>query len=280
MQTYEILVRNRAVIPNSQDMTLVRTSIGIDQVHVMFDNAEWLDFPIKITFGQGNDLITTPLTVGLIDGSDEWVAEATVTIPYEVIDMTGPIRVTLQGTDSEGRHIITAQGSPLSVEEAGDVDEGSMPDDAPTQDEWQQAYADARVLMNEMRTTIDNLQAQIDDIVQDAKDEIDDEVERGLAPATTASLGVIQVGTGLTVTDSGILSADETNGMTTSQVLQLANLARLAAYGFDTEFDDYGILRNTVKVKTGAIPIDDETIKVNDDGKLYVSLTSADGEGY
>lgn len=280
MQTYEILVRNRAVIPNSQDMTLVRTSIGIDQVHVMFDNAEWLDFPIKITFGQGNDLITTPLTVGLIDGSDEWVAEATVTIPYEVIDMTGPIRVTLQGTDSEGRHIITAQGSPLSVEEAGDVDEGSMPDDAPTQDEWQQAYADARILMNEMRTTIDNLQAQIDGIVQDAKDEIDDEVERGLSPATTASLGVVQIGTGLTVTDSGILSADETNGMTTSQVLQLANLARLAAYGFDTEFDDYGILRNTVKVKTGAIPIDDETIKVNDDGKLYVSLTSADGEGY
>ena len=280
MQTYEILVRNRAVIPNSQDMTLVRTSVGIDQVHVMFDNAEWLDFPIKITFGQGEDLVTTPLTVSLIDGSDEWVAEATVTVPYEVIDMTGPIRVTLQGTDSNGRHIITAQGSPLSVEEAGDVDEGSMPEDAPTQDEWQQAYADARVLMNEMRTAIDNLQSRIDEVVQDAKDEIDDEVERGLAPATTASLGVIQVGTGLSVTDSGILSADETNGITRAQVLQLANLARLATYGFDTEFDDLGILKNTVKVKTGALPIDGETIKVNDDGKLYVALTSADGEGY
>ena len=280
MQTYEILVRNRAVLPNSQDMTLVRTSVGIDQVHVMFDNAEWLDFPIKITFGQGEDLVTTPLTVSLIDGSDEWVAEATVTVPYEVIDMTGPIRVTLQGTDSEGRHIITAQGSPLSVEEAGDVDEGSMPEDAPTQDEWHQAYADARVLMNEMRTTIDSLQARIDEIVQEAKDEIDEEVERGLSPATTASLGVVQVGNGLSVTDGGILSADETNGITTSQVLQLANLARLAAFGFDTEFDDAGILKNTVKVKSGALPIDGETIKVNDDGLLYVTLTSADGEGY
>ena len=52
MQTYELLVKERSVRPNSKDMTLVRTSIGIDQVHILFDNAEWLGFPITCTFAR------------------------------------------------------------------------------------------------------------------------------------------------------------------------------------------------------------------------------------
>ena len=126
MQTYEILVKERAVRANSKDMTLVRTSIGIDQVHILFDSAEWLDFPITCTFAQGDDVITIPVTVTELRNS-EWVAETTVVVPYEVIDMVGSIRVTLQGTDAQGNHIITAKGSPLSVEEACDVIEGLAP---------------------------------------------------------------------------------------------------------------------------------------------------------
>lgn len=292
MQTYEILVKNRAVLPNSQDMTLVRTSIGIDQVHVLFDNAEWLDFPIKITFSQGGDVVTQPLTISLIDGSDEWVAEATVTVPYEVVDMTGPINVTLQGTDSDGRHIITAKGAPLSVEEAGDVVDGSMPEDAPTIDEWQQAYADAMTLMNDVQTLRDNLQSRIDQMVetmddvldekaQDAVDEILDEYAK---PATTESLGRVQVGNGLRITEEGVLSALSTNGVTDEEKSQIRNLAMLAYYCFDTTFDELGLLEDTAKVKMSALPLadvcDGTTITVGDDGKLKLALTIADEIGY
>ena len=145
MQTYEILVRGRAVHPNSDDMTLVRTSIGIDKIHVLFDNDEWLDFALTVTFAQGGadgPKVTQSLTPSTISGT-EWVAEAECVIPYEVIEMTGPIRVTFQGYDTDGNHIITAAGAPLSVEEAGDVDDGEPPEPVPTISQWEQAYADA-----------------------------------------------------------------------------------------------------------------------------------------
>ena len=292
MQTYEILVKNRAVLPNSQDMTLVRTSIGIDQVHVLFDNAEWLDFPIKITFSQGGDVVTHPLTISLIDGSEEWVAEATVTVPYEVIDMTGPINVTLQGTDSDGRHIITAKGAPLSVEEAGDVVDGTMPEDAPTIDEWQQAYADAMTLMNEVQTLRDNLQSRIDQMVDAMDDTLDEKAQDAVGeildeyskPATTSSLGMVQVGNGLSITEAGVLSASATNGVTVAERSQIMNLALLASYCFDTEFDDVGLLKDTAMVKGSALPLSDicdgTTVTVGDDGKIKLAITIADEIGY
>jgi len=292
MQTYEILVQNRAVRGNSADMTLVRTSVGIDQVHIMFDDAEWLDFPIKITFAQGDDVVTQPLTVSEIENSDEWVAEATVTVPYEVVDMVGRIRVTLQGTDADGRHIITAKGSPLSVEEAGDVIDGTPPEDAPTVDEWTQAYANAQSLLNDVQSIKSNLQGQLDDMVDAIREQVsadsqaivDQILETCAAPATKESLGLVQVGAGLSITEAGLLSASATNGITTSQIMQLRNLASLAYYCFDTEFDDTGALREGATVKPTALPlasmVDGTTITITDDGKLALALPVADGTGY
>lgn len=291
MQTYEIMVKNRSVKANSPDMTLVRTSVGIDRVHILFDDAEWLDFPIKITFAQGEELVSQPLTVSLIDDASDWVAEATVTVPHEVIDMVGPIRVTLQGTDSNGRHIITAKGSPLSVEEAGDVVEGSMPEDAPTQGEWEQAYADAMTLLNEVQTIKDNLQSRLDAMVASVEQEVSDGAQAAVdqilgtyaVPATRESLGLVQIGDGLSISTQGILSAS-TSTFTASDRSQLSNLAALAYYCFDTEFDeDTGALLDTAKAKPSAIPlaemVDGDTIAVVD-GKLSLAIPIADGEGF
>jgi len=292
MQTYELLVENRAVRANSKDRTLVRTSVGIDQVHVMFDSAEWLDFPIRITFAQGDDVVTQALSVSEIEDSDKWVAEATVTVPYEVIDMVGPIRVTLQGTDADGRHIITAKGSPLTVEEAGDVVVGTPPADAPTTDEWQQAYADAQTLLNEVQSIKNNLQAQLDSMVaevrtqvtDDSQEIVDEILETYAVPATPERLGIVQIGSGLSITEEGILSASVTNGITASEQMQLRNIASLAYYCFDTAFDEYGVLKDTAKVKTSALPLseiaDGTTISVNDDGKIALALPVANEVGY
>ncbi len=280
MQTYELLVTGRAVRANSTDTTLVRTSIGIDQIHVMFDSDEWLGFPLTVTFAQsGVDPVTQSLTVTEITDSDEWVSEATVTIPYEVITMVGPIRITFQGTDSDGRHIITAKGSPLSVEEAGDVDEGVMPSDAPTIDQWQQAYADAMTQVNAAASVVANLQSQLEAMVASASESIASTVSSYLVPATTESLGVIQVGDGLEI-DDGVLSVSTTNGITDGQAMQISNLASLAYYCFDTTFDDSGYLEDGALVKAAAVPVDGSTIAVDDNGKLYVPLVNVDSEGY
>lgn len=300
MQTYEILVKNRAVIGNSKDMTLVRTSVGIDQVHVLFDNPEWLDFPITITFAQGDRKITQSLVVSGVD-TEDWVAESTCEVPWEVIESTGPIRVTLQGTDSGGNHIITAKGAPLAVEEAGDVIEGDVPSEAPGVDDWYQAMADAMAAVNNAATLVNTLQARIDEIVATAAETVESYV---LPIASAETLGGIRVGDNLTITQDGILSAvasapsgDDSeeeiiqNGITAEQLSLLYNLQLLAIYAFDTEFID-GILQNTVAIKprtmplakisaVGAVKVDDETIKVTTDGTISATqyeLPVADSE--
>ena len=289
MQTYELIVEGRSIRSNSADSTLVRTSVGIDQVHVYFDNEEWLSFPLTATFSQnGVRPVTSSMTVSRITNSDEWAAESTLSVPYEVIGMVGPIYVTIQGTDSNGNHIITAKGSPLSVEEAGDVTMGEIPGDAPTVDQWTQAYADARVAINEVQGIIDNLRGSLDTMLADARSQLEGEVESAsddivrtyAVPATGTSLGLVMVGDGLTVTDDGMLSAQVTNGITERQASQIANIASLAYYCFDTSFDDDGNLEEGATVKGTAIPVDGTTLKINDDGKLAIAVAFGDSEVY
>ena len=281
MQTYELTVEGRTVKANSDDTTLVRTSIGIDQVHVLFDSAEWLDFPLTVTFAQkGVRPVTDSLVVSRVYDSDRWVAEATCTVPYEVIQMVGKIRVTFQGTDSDGRHIITALGYPLSVEEAGDVAVGDIPSDAPTVDQWRQAYADAMAAANAAQSLVSNLEGRLEQMVAEATASIEDEISGVLVPATTSTLGSVVVGSGLAVTDEGVLSSVETNGITREQASQIANLARLAYFAFDTTIDQDGILREDVMVKGSALPVDGTTISINESGGLCVAFGYADGEVY
>lgn len=146
MKTREVLVTGRSV-QSTGDVALVRTSVGIDQMHVLFDAAEWVGFgTVKCTFKNMSDIenpVTVSLTPTAVD-SEDWAAEATCTIPWEVIQDVGTIAVTFQATDSSSNHIITARAeSVLSVIEAGDVNEGTVPSTAPTLSEWEQAYADA-----------------------------------------------------------------------------------------------------------------------------------------
>ena len=283
MQTYEILVKNRAVVGNSKDMTLVRTSVGIDQVHVLFDNQEWLDFPITITFAHGDARVTKSLVISGVTSS-EWVAESTCDIPWEVIETTGPIRVTLQGTDSEGNHIITAKGAPLAVEEAGDVINGDVPSDAPSVDDWYQAMADAMAAVNNAATLVNTLQSRIDEIVAEAQQSIE---QYALPVASADTLGGIKVGENLTIGEDGTLSAtakpssgqqSDASWSTDAVESLLYNLQMLAYYAFDTDFVA-GILQDTVKVKpkslplakigaVGAVKIDDDTIKIDVDGTI------------
>lgn len=280
MQNYEIIVSGRSVRANSADTTLVRTSIGIDKLHVLFDSEEWLSFPVKVTFANGETLVTASLTLSSLE-SDEWAAESECAIPWEVIQDLGGIRVTFQGTDSSGNHIITeASGTPLTVVEAGDVADGTVPTPAPTVDEWNQAYADAMQAASDAASVVSNFQGRIDEIVAEAEAEIGALVG-DLPIATTESLGTVQIGDGLTIDADGLLSADETDGMTPDQVAALANLRRLASYAFDSTWSDEGDLQSAV-VKSQALPIatsttrgtvlaDGESIEVGSGGTLSVA---------
>lgn len=281
MQTYELVVEGRTIRPNGNDNTLVRTSVGMDRVHVLFDSNEWVSFPITATFSQeGVRPVTTSMTVTSVSNSSKWAAQGTVDVPYEAITRVGPIRVTFQGTNSGGNHIITAFGEPLMVEEAGDVEIGDMPGDAPTIDQWTQAYADAVAAINNAQTVIDNLQQALDDMVAGAESSLDDQIEAAFVPATTSTLGMIKVGEGLEVDVDGMLHATQVNGITDEQAMQISNLALLADYCFDTNFGEDGYLLDDAKAKASAIPVDGTTIAVNDDGLLTVAVLDGDGELY
>lgn len=256
MQTYEILVRERSVLPNSADMTLVRTSVGIDQVHVMFDNAEWLDFPISITFGNGDTVITQSLTTSAISGSDEWVAEGTCVIPWEVIqDSTESLRVTLQGTDSGGDHIITAYGAPLKVEECGDTASGDIPSGAPTQSEWEQAYANAQVAINSLQSKLDECDAAIAEMQQYTPQ-----------AATSETLGLVQP-------DNETITVDE-NGVITANAYTLPTAASNVLGGV--------MVGNTLKIsEIGALNVADSIINASGgvvDGYLHEGAFYEDAE--
>lgn len=262
MQTYEILVRGRAVYSNSEDTTLVRTSIGIDKIHVMFDNAEWLDFALTVTFAQGETKVTSSLTPTVLDGG-EWVAEAECLIPWEVIQMTGPIRVTFQGYDANDNHIITAAGSPLSVEEAGDVDDGEPPETAPTQSQWEQAYAAAMAAASNAQSAADDVREVLDDIVT---------YER--PPATTETLGEVMAdGTSITVDTDGtihstapvaelpIASESVLGGVKVGGNLSIDSNGVLSAQ------DSY-VLPTASTSQLGGVKIDGDTVNIDANGVI------------
>lgn len=302
MQTYELIVKNRAVRGNSPDMTLVRTSVGIDQVHVLFDDPEWLGFPVTITFANKEVSVTQSLPLVELESS-EWVAEATLTVPHEVIEMVGTIRVTVQGTDSLGRHIITAKGAPMAVEEAGDLDEGTLPSDVPTVDQWQQAYSDAVSAANAARSAAAMIEANFESIIADAQAALQDTIDSVFHPATRESLGIVQVGRNLGITDEGILYAvipgydeddDDEEGtgsaLTEAESFLLYNLQALGYFAFDTTFDANGMLESTVTVKRTALPIattralgvvrpDGTTLSVDEYGTLSVPYVTHDWNG-
>ena len=229
MQTYELLVKERSVQPNSADMTMVRTSVGIDKVHILFDNAEWLDFGITITFGNGNTLVTQPLVVSAL-ADDLWVAEAECVVPWEVLQDVGNVRVTLQGTDSDDRHIITAYGAPLSVEEAGDTDDGEPPEDAPTIDQYTAAMNAALEAANEASSAAEAAEDAAEAAAQAVpiatyaiagkvkpdgntvtidSDGTISAVQQGytLPTASSSRLGGVKVGNNLTIGSDGTLNA-------------------------------------------------------------------------
>jgi hypothetical protein len=181
----------------------VRTSVGIDRIHVLFDDAEWLGFPVTATFAQGDTVITQAIEVSSAHGSDDWMAEAECVIPFEAMMKVGPVRITFQGTDSSGNHIITAKGAPLYVEEAGDVAMGDIPSDAPPIDQWQQAYANAVAAANRAASAAAELESRMASIVSEAEAEISEMIGGSIGPATYDDAGVVKIGSGLEVSADG-----------------------------------------------------------------------------
>lgn len=201
MQTYELTVTNRVISPNSDDVTLVRTSVGVDEVHVYFDSDEWVEFPLTVTVSSDSDSITQSLSASVVSDSEEWSAEATFRMPWEPLRAAGPLRITIQGTDNDGNHIITARGTPLVVEEAGDVTLGDVPEGAPTINQYQQVYNDAIEAIRDIRAEIDGLS---DFVTFDDVAEVD-------------GIGLVKPdGITITVADDGTISGASQIGVATA----------------------------------------------------------------
>lgn len=286
MQTYEISVVGRTVLPNGGDTTLVRTSVGVDAVHVLFDNAEWLDFGVLATFANGDNAVSKSVTLTSVD-SDDYAAEATCEVPWEVLQEVGDIEITFSGTKQDGDYIITeASEALLTVVQEG-VNDASEPSPEPTISEWEQAYADAMAAVNRAASVVENLEAEIDSIVSRADGEIDakiDEIEvQEVGIATTEEAGiVIPDGVTITVDENGVITATvEGGGMTPAQANALANLQRLAAYAFESVFDDESGHLVSAVTRQQALPIatstqrgtvqpDGESLEVGTGGTLSV----------
>lgn len=287
MQTYELAVTGRSVALNGGLSTLVRTSIGVDQVHVLFDNEEWLDFPVTATFANGEASVTQSVAMTAVDDG-QYAAEATIPVPWEVIQEVGGISVAFAGTDASDNHIVTAaSGTPLTVDEAGEID-GSDPTGSPTTDEWHQAYAQAVQAGNDAATLVANLQDRVDAIVTDAEGRIDEKIDEidtqvDVDVATTEAPGIVQPdGETITVDEDGVITAINVDGMTDAQKSALANLQRLAAMAFDSVFEE-GVLQEAT-VDPSALPLATQTTRgaVRPDGESLVlgqrGLLSVDPE--
>ncbi len=130
MQTYDLLIKDRAITLVSDDKTLVRTSIGVDNVRLLFDSDEWLNgFDLSCAFINGDVIAEVDITPQAVANSVH-LAECTVDVPDEVLTQTGALGVTVHGTDENDRHIITARAFPLTVELEGD-EEGEAPQPNP-----------------------------------------------------------------------------------------------------------------------------------------------------
>lgn len=286
MQVYEVVVVGRSVLPNGGDTTLVRTSVGVDSIHVLFDSSEWLDFGVIATFANGDNAVSKSVTLTSVD-SDDYAAEATCEIPWEVLQEVGDIEVTFSGTKQDGDYIITeASEAILTVVQEG-VNDASDPSPEPTISEWEQAYADAMAAANDAASVVANLEAEIDSIVSQAEGEIDAKIAeivvQEVGIATTEEAGVVMPdGVTISVDENGVITATvEGGGMTPSQANALANLQRLAAYAFESVFDDESGHLVSAVTRQQALPIatstqrgtvqpDGESLEVGDGGTLSV----------
>lgn len=118
MQTYELTVRERSITRTSGDQTMVRTSRGVDRLHILFDSPEWLDFDLSVAIYNGGTLIESPVTVTSLLG--DHLAECYVDVPDEVLESLGALGVTVHGADETNNHIITERAFPFTVEQEGD----------------------------------------------------------------------------------------------------------------------------------------------------------------
>lgn len=129
MQTYDLLIKDRAITLVSDDNTLVRTSKGVDSVRLLFASDEWLDgFDLSVAFINGQTIEEVDITPQASTG--DYLAECTVDVPDEVLTQTGALGVTVHGSDENDNHIITARAFPLTVELEGD-EEGEAPQPNP-----------------------------------------------------------------------------------------------------------------------------------------------------
>ncbi len=283
MLTHEISVIGRSVIADSLAIELVRTSVGVDQLHVRFDSDEWLDFAVEVTFSNGSDVVTQSVVLSALSDAEGWLAETTVTIPWEVLDENGRVYVTFEGTDSSGNHIVTAKCSPLTVVEAGDLRSDTEPTESPSVTDWQQAYSDAMAVVSQAATLVSELESRLETMVSDAESAALEAIASYQTPATADSLGMVKVGDGLAITSDGTLTATAV-GLTNAQRMQMANIASLITYCFDTTFDSDGIVESTATVKRSALPIasvtglgvvkiDGTTITIDSGGLITANTT-------
>ncbi len=117
MQTYELEIADRVITLASDDETLVRTSSGRDRLLVRFLDDEWLGFD-HVAVAMSNGEAFEESEVSLVGGTEPY---AYAEVPDEVLLAVGDLGVCVHAWDSEGRHIITRQSHPLTVEPEGDA---------------------------------------------------------------------------------------------------------------------------------------------------------------
>lgn len=120
MQTYILGIHDRALMLESTDTTLVRTSRGVDEITVRIYSGEWLEaFALAIDlYHDGETPVEIPLSLSTSTDT-EWLAEATVSVPDSVLTTAGTLGVTVHGyRDTD--HIITERAYPLTVVHEGD----------------------------------------------------------------------------------------------------------------------------------------------------------------
>jgi len=252
---HNVFVVGRTIEIDPSSRNIVEGGIGVDSIHVYFDNPEWLDFPITAVFSNGSRRASQAVSITAPSEQSDWAAEGQCEIPWEVTQDDGLLEIAFRGSGEDGRKIVTAKGAHFfvvpSMASKADVAPAS---DIPTVDEWNAAYANAVAAANQATLVATEFESRIDEAVESAKAELGDIADNAFGPATDSELGLVKIGSGLRVSDDGRIDVTSVSGLSDSQKSQIANLAALAYYCFDTSFDEDGNLNEDAALKPSSLP--------------------------
>ena len=153
---HALSVEGNAIVPQGH-VPIVSGSVGADEVELALGE-EWEGLTLSLVFAGSGETVRT-----------SWDGASVVTVPWEVVQRPGRMRVGLIGRDGEDRRLTALMEVGIQVVQCCDEDGGEP--SSPTVSEYQQALHDCREATDAATALVERgeqVMEQVDQLVTDA----------------------------------------------------------------------------------------------------------------